>query len=82
MLISALTIVKDCKLLAEKQLTGSLGIVPVDYIAEYNNFCVLLTEAKKGFVEQGSIQNIAQIARSLEPQYPIIGFETWKATTL
>ena len=64
--VSAVILADFCKLVAEKQITGTLGNGPVDYVAEYCKFGVLLTEAKKEKPQLGVVQNLVQIAASRE----------------
>jgi hypothetical protein len=48
------------KLVSEKRIQGGWGSGPVDYVAVYKHFDIILTEAKKEDVVGGIRQNIAQ----------------------
>jgi hypothetical protein len=54
------------QMVAEKNLTGSLGNGPVDYIMMYKDFNICVVEAKKESIENGVNQNIAQMVASRE----------------
>ena len=65
-LLAAARIAKDIRLVCEKTISGSKGNGPVDYVAEYKEFNVVITEAKKDNVDTGLGQNIAQLVSSRE----------------
>ena len=65
-LLAAARIAKDIRLECEKTISGSKGSGPVDYVAEYKEFNVVITEAKKDNVDSGLSQNIAQLVSSRE----------------
>ena len=65
-LVAAARIAKDIRLQCEKTISGSKGNGPVDYVAEYKDFNVVITEAKKDNVDDGLSQNIAQLVSSRE----------------
>ncbi len=56
----------EVKMLAEKNVTGSLGNGPVDYTLIYKDFNICVVEAKKDAIEEGISQNIAQLVASRE----------------
>ena len=65
-LLAAARIAKDIRLECEKTISGSKGSGPVDYVAEYKDFNMVITEAKKDNVDTGLGQNIAQLVSSRE----------------
>jgi hypothetical protein len=66
LLVSTLMSTVDIKMLAEKNVTGSLGNGPIDYTLIYKCFNICVVEAKKDTIEEGISQNIAQLVASRE----------------
>ena len=61
-LLACARITGDVKLFAELEIAGRKGSGPLlDYAILYKKFFLLVTEAKKDQLEQGVIQNIAQL---------------------
>ena len=75
-LLAAARIAKDIRLECEKTISGSKGSGPVDYVAQYKEFNVVITEAKKDNVDDGISQNIAQLVSSREDYVrKVLGFK-------
>jgi hypothetical protein len=66
LLVSALVSTSDVKMVAEKNISGSLGNGPVDYTLIYKDFNICVVEAKKEAIHQGVLQNVAQLVASRE----------------
>lgn len=66
LLVSALVSTAGVKVVAEKNITGSLGNGPIDYTLIYKNFNICVVEAKKEAIHQGVLQNVAQLVASRE----------------
>ena len=65
-LLACARITGNVKLVAELDIAGRKGNGPLDYAILYQNFFLLITEAKKDQLENGIIQNIAQLVASRE----------------
>ena len=65
-LLACARITGNIKLVAELDIAGRKGNGPLDYAILYENFFLLITEAKKDNLENGIIQNIAQLVASRE----------------
>ena len=65
-LLACARITGNVKLVAELVIAGRKGNGPLDYAILYENFFLLITEAKKDQLDQGVIQNIAQLVASRE----------------
>ncbi len=50
----------------EQQMQGSLGRGPVDYLLTYNDYNIVVTEAKKDDIAGGIAQNVAQLKAASE----------------
>ena len=73
-LIGALSLVESqntdssgmVKLICEKQISGSSGNGPVDYVLSYKSVYIVIGEAKKGDLDAGFYQNLMQQWSALE----------------
>lgn len=59
-LVGCLHLLKDVTMVCEKKIIGTFGNGPVDYVLMYKSLHILLTEAKKGDIEGGVMQNLVQ----------------------
>jgi hypothetical protein len=66
LLVGAVVLNTEVKMVAENKIIGSLGNGPVDYTLIYKEFNICIVEAKKEAIEQGVAQNIAQLVASRE----------------
>ncbi len=66
LLVSAIVSTAGVKMVAEKNITGSLGNGPIDYTLIYKNFNICVVEAKKEAINEGVLQNVAQLVASRE----------------
>ena len=57
----------EFKLKVQKGISGSLGSGPVDFAVEYNDALVVITEAKKGNIDQGVAQCVIQLDTAGKP---------------
>jgi hypothetical protein len=62
----AVFIAGNVSMSAEKNVEGSLGKGPVDWVMMFKKFMVCLVEAKRDDLDKGMAQNIAQIVASRE----------------
>lgn len=60
-LIASCLLVGGVQMYCEKNIRGSKANGPIDYVVIYNAFAVCVTEAKRLHMEDGTIQNIAQL---------------------
>ena len=65
-LSAAAGIAQGVKLSAEKKITGRKASGPLDYSMIYKDFFVVVTEAKNDDLEEGVVQNVAQLVASRE----------------
>jgi hypothetical protein len=65
-LVAAARISGAVKIVAEKKIVGFRGNGPVDYAMVYQDFNIVITEAKKENLNDGITQNIAQLIGARE----------------
>jgi hypothetical protein len=65
-LVAAARITGGVKIASEKAITGRRGQGPVDYDLLYKEYHIVVTEAKKNDIEEGLVQNVAQVVATRE----------------
>ncbi len=66
LLVGAVLLNTGVNMVAKNKIIGSLGNGTVDYTLIYKEFNICVVEAKKGAIEKGVAQNIAQLVASRE----------------